>query len=471
MPLHPKSCRFIPLTPKSRSSQATFATALFLIAFVFFEELSSTAGTLRGVVTKFAAARSMDSGLRSPLGRHRHTADDGDDFVFGVSALRPKKLPRTRFAAAVNGVSPIPSAPPTIPSASPRIATAFEKTHVLEFDLSDGVETRPAGYRIRVFEKNRIMNKTRDLSSKKEKDDDDFFTARDGATETETAETADGDWRDPVIRVPPFAPGFAEFVHNNPLRITAPAAMRVAPYRKCSKPCRNQGRCNHQTGLCVCPSGFAGFDCGNDDAFPCDDPYNQSVLTRCAGHGDLKLSRCQCGPHFPFPKREIGSWCMPVAAVARGTPRETWPRPSEYTGGKPLTPWHWVFGAEDARKQPGIGHTIDDVDDGVTRGEQVSWCFANASATNAASAEEKSAARCAVACPAGMSGHPDCDEPRNGTFCPNQCSGGGVCLGGFCVCHEGRWGGDCSLTRKETKTSKRTQAPPTAVRRRASPLI
>lgn len=105
---------------------------------------------------------------------------------------------------------------------------------------------------------------------------------------------------------------------------------------------------------------------------------------------------------------------MPDAAVARGTPRETWPRPSEYTGGKPLTPWHWVFGAEDARKQPGIGHTIDDVDDGVTRGEQVSWCFANASATNAASAEEKSAARCAVACPAGMSGHPNSENREMG---------------------------------------------------------
>ena len=258
-----------------------------------------------------------------------------------------------------------------------------------------------------------------------------------------------------------FGAGFAAFLARRPLAVAErDAPMRVLPFHPCAKPCVNRGRCNFQTGACDCPSGWRGATCSERDAFVCDDEDGRAVISRCAGTCDLTNARCLCGLETPHPNRQVGSWCQPDVALARGVPREAWRDPRAFTSNKnePL-PYHWVFGVAAAEAQANLTGKVarGGVDDEVTRGTKAAWCFANMSSPGEpARGALEPAALCALPCPAGFGNAPDCDVPLPGTYCPNQCSGRGECLGGFCACELEWWGADCSLSaRAETAHAKK----------------
>ena len=63
----------------------------------------------------------------------------------------------------------------------------------------------------------------------------------------------------------PFSLHFTTFLLSNPLEIEAERIMRVVPMLLCQKRCDNRGWCNHQTGTCVCSSGWRGEACNVAD--------------------------------------------------------------------------------------------------------------------------------------------------------------------------------------------------------------
>ena len=413
---------------------------------MFFEELSATAGTLHSTeVTSFGV---VGGGGRQ---RRTHTADDGDDPVLVVDEPKKPKLffaksPLVEMSPPPSTLSP-PKAPPIPPPPPPPNVSPLIPAVVEEKNTEDAEEEEEEGS---------------DVETSVDE------TKIDSSSTTSTA--------------PPFARSFKQFLQSFPVTIEQPSEMKIVPYILCPKPCQNQGWCNYQTGACNCPSGYTGNDCGTADEFPCNHPDGVPVTTRCAGTCDMNLNRCQCGPDTPFPKREIGGWCQPDLAAAKGLPRDTWQNPMEHTGNKQPLPWHWVFGVEAAREQPEIGNTVDQIDDEVTRGDTLPWCFANMTAT-LTPVDRRPAQVCAMDCPAGVGNAPNCDAPLPGTFCPNQCSGSGECVGGFCSCELGHWGADCSLssaTRSDDEDTSKTipkkkkattESSAVTVRRRASPLI
>jgi hypothetical protein len=51
----------------------------------------------------------------------------------------------------------------------------------------------------------------------------------------------------------------------------------------CKKNCTDNGKCNHETGLCDCSSGYFGERC-----------ERKKCLRDCSGHGTCNNGRCKC---------------------------------------------------------------------------------------------------------------------------------------------------------------------------------
>jgi hypothetical protein len=384
--------------------------ALLLAAFLFFEELSVTAGTLSAAALTGVRANADGTAVVKEriVRRQAKTgsaeaarSDDGDDPVTFTAPEPP--TPPTPPIAPTPPTPPPPSTPP--PPPSPPIAP---NPPVPNPPLPEGF------------------------------DDDRLPEASSARNETVSrAERA-------------FGAGFASFLARRPLAVLhRDTPMQTLPFHPCRKPCVNRGRCNFQTGKCDCPSGYKGATCAERDAFACDDADGRAVTSRCAGTCDLTNNRCQCGSETPYPNRQIGSWCQPDLARDRGVPREAWRDPRAFTSGAEPLPYHWVFGVAAAEAQANLTETFarGEVDDEVTRGTKAAWCFANMSSeTESARGALEPAALCALPCPAGTGNAPDCDAALPGTYCPNQCSGRGECVGGFCACAPEWWGADCSLS-------------------------
>ena len=383
--------------PLSSPAQAALATALLLAGFLFFEELSVGVGALSAAALKARVRPNADGSavvtesivhLRSKTNTTEAARnDDGDDPVEFTAPAAPPPPASPASPPPKQPLSPFAPPPPVSPA-----------------PLLEGFDVDPAAAAAR-------------------------------------ARTTLSD------RV--FGAGFPAFLAERPLAVAErDAPMRVLPFHPCSRPCVNRGRCNFQTGACDCPSGWRGATCGERDAFVCDDPAGRAVLSRCAGTCDETNSRCLCGVETPFPNRQVGEWCQPDLAQARGVPREMWQDPRAFTSKNEPLPYHWVFGVAAAEAQANLTETFarGGVDDEVTRGTKAAWCFANMSSPDQPARDApEPAALCALPCPAGFGNAPDCDVPLPGTYCPNQCSGRGECVGGFCACAPEWWGADCSL--------------------------
>ncbi|KAG2501893.1 hypothetical protein HYH03_000391 [Edaphochlamys debaryana] len=211
--------------------------------------------------------------------------------------------------------------------------------------------------------------------------------------------------------------------------------------KDCPNACSGWGTCDHDTGFCLCPAGRKGQDCGQEDPRPCTGHYRLHTdhaekepkstvgpdgldvdplkpgwkAGRCYGYCDTSNAACYCGwgkyRHIPAPP---GSppWTPPVQ---QGRPLSDACQPKTNEEGK-----------RSYMGSAGGGVPYEDV-----YGPQ-GWCnnqTANVGGCN-----------CFLEV-----GHPCVPgAPALETMCLNQCSGHGECYSGYCRCHEGWYGADCS---------------------------
>lgn len=201
--------------------------------------------------------------------------------------------------------------------------------------------------------------------------------------------------------------------------------------KECPNNCNNNiGVCDYDIGICNCPAGYSGDDCMTPFKRPCTNRYRDNgtvavghvdkdgrdlnwtepgwTASRCGGICDDNIAFCFCDgkyKHIPAPPgspygtkpiqpgRTLGDHC----------------KPKQTKDGK-LTYWG---GTDYARLYGPNG-----------------WCEAD---------------KPAFSCGCGLDGFigDNCDTPVEPT-CPNQCSGHGICVTGFCKCYDGYYGTDCA---------------------------
>ncbi|KAG2424765.1 hypothetical protein HXX76_014189 [Chlamydomonas incerta] len=188
-------------------------------------------------------------------------------------------------------------------------------------------------------------------------------------------------------------------------------------------PCNGVGQCQYDFGLCYCPVGWGGPDCSQPRKRPCwrmgadkrDEgwhKYPEWSHSRCAGLCDDDDSMCYCPPETKFGRQLAPAGSAPGAAPLKI--------------GRPM---YWC--------QPSTDKEGAKVSWGAVRYEDLygpnGWCNGEVPSFH---------------CPCrhdGMIGAL-CNIAVE-QFCPNQCSGRGECDQGFCRCHKGWYGHDCSRLR------------------------
>ena len=135
------------------------------------------------------------------------------------------------------------------------------------------------------------------------------------------------------------------------------------------------------------------------------------MWSRCAGECDTRYGYCYCGERGAYPHRPLLQ-CEPIGIEDL------------------ISPWR-VDGRNHAERKPWSSIW------GRSSGGKPGWCDANASIG------EQPAARCACRYD-GWDGY--LCQHRVAMFCPNQCNGRGTCEHGFCLCADGWWGVDCSIS-------------------------
>eukprot|EP00775_Hariotina_reticulata_P001698 gene1698-2044_t len=208
--------------------------------------------------------------------------------------------------------------------------------------------------------------------------------------------------------------------------------------KTCPNGCSGNGVCNADTGLCDCPAGVSGPDCGAADPRPCTDKYREDrrsklpashiganmrdlnwtasgwTSSRCAGVCDEATAVCYCdGPHFgriPAPE---------------GAP----------PGSPPIRPGRLLHGHCQRL-------TTDD------KGQQLNWggsqrgmTFEEIYGAQGWCTIDKPFVRCSCDMD-GVDGK--LCELVTETVCPNQCSAHGICTRGYCQCFPGWYGLDCA---------------------------
>jgi hypothetical protein len=255
---------------------------------------------------------------------------------------------------------------------------------------------------------------------------------------------ADGGWCAAFYTQRPLPPR-APPLHGKP----CPGA--AATTAACSN---GLGVCHADTGKCDCPAGWGGDDCSSPDKRPCTNAYRSDLndphpashvddqgrdldlhapghtYSRCGGVCDADTGACFCDGEAHGRRNA-------PAGAAPGTPplRQGRPLASPCSwlstdsegkalawGGPPGVPWEALYGA---------------------RG----WCTvaaaAGAGAGAAVAQQPPPPPQVSCGCALDGRGGPLCDLPTE-SYCPNQCSGHGECLRGFCRCAQGWYGLDCA---------------------------
>ncbi|EFJ52271.1 acetylglucosaminyltransferase [Volvox carteri f. nagariensis] len=224
-----------------------------------------------------------------------------------------------------------------------------------------------------------------------------------------------------------------------------PLVPRPAPRggKECPNACSGWGNCNYDTGICECPAGRTGADCGQELKRPCSNRYrhpHEFNVTTAVGHlggdnHDLNpqepgwlASRCygqQCAlllTGIEQPRSGLSGYCLDDIAMC------TCGLDSKYR--------HWGRPMTDSCM---IGH---DKDGAVLEWGRPYIKYDDVYGPNGWCNSPKPVLNCGCAWDGNAW---PCDGSRRfEPFCVNQCTGHGDCYMGFCRCHPGWYGQDCS---------------------------
>ncbi|XP_057982420.1 uncharacterized protein LOC131167642 isoform X2 [Malania oleifera] len=183
--------------------------------------------------------------------------------------------------------------------------------------------------------------------------------------------------------------------------------------KACKNDCSGQGVCNRELGQCRCFHGYDGEGCSERLQLDCNypkspgQPYGQWVVSICSAHCDTTRALCFCGEGTKYPNRPAPESCGFKINFA-----------------SKLTDW-----------------TKADLDNIFTTNEsKPGWCNVDPIEAYGSKVHFKEECDCKYDCLAGRF----CEVPVLCT-CLSQCSGHGHCRGGFCECHNGWYGTDCSI--------------------------
>ncbi|VFQ91192.1 unnamed protein product [Cuscuta campestris] len=187
--------------------------------------------------------------------------------------------------------------------------------------------------------------------------------------------------------------------------------------KSCKDSCSGQGVCNHELGQCRCFHGFSGEGCSERVELKCnypksnEQPYGRWVVSICPAHCDMTRAMCFCGEGTKYPNRPVAEACGFKIS------------PPSKVGDPALPDW-----------------TKADPDVFTTNASKPGWCNVDPAEAYASRVHFKQECDCKYD---GLWGT-FCEVPVLST-CINQCSGRGLCRGGFCQCHSGWFGADCSV--------------------------
>ncbi|KAJ8528549.1 hypothetical protein K7X08_022241 [Anisodus acutangulus] len=187
--------------------------------------------------------------------------------------------------------------------------------------------------------------------------------------------------------------------------------------KSCRNDCSSRGICNRELGQCRCFHGFTGEGCAERQELSCnlpgskEQPFGHWVVSICPAYCDTTRAMCFCGEGTKYPNRPLAETCGFTI------------NPPSKPGGAPVTDF-----------------TKADLDVFTTNGSKRGWCNVDPAEAYASKVLFKEECDCKYD---GLWGR-FCEVSVLST-CINQCSGHGLCRGGFCQCYSGWFGADCSV--------------------------